>query len=138
MARLKRLLGPTSLEEPSHDSEAHANDIVDRIKEMMWYHGNFVRSELQLTSAIEEIKAFESRLDSRRLFENMQARKLAIKTRNFMNLSQILLQAILERRESREAHYREDHPNDNPQYAKRLFISKNEEVSIVYEFINKC
>ncbi|WP_245831841.1 FAD-binding protein [Oceanobacillus senegalensis] len=117
--------------------ELTANQVIDRIKDIMWYHANVVRSEKNLKAALEEIKALESDLSFANLVENKHSRKLAIKARNFIQLSNILLQAMLERRESRGAHYREDYPVQNPNFNKRLFISQKNDQSIVFQFLNK-
>jgi succinate dehydrogenase/fumarate reductase flavoprotein subunit len=117
--------------------EEQAHQMIDRIKEIMWYHGNVVRSEKHLTIALEEVKRMESNLNLGLFFEQQTTRKLAVKARNFIRLSQILLQVMLERKESRGAHYREDYPQENPEYNKRLFVSEGNDRSIQLMFRNQ-
>ncbi|OLO28095.1 succinate dehydrogenase/fumarate reductase flavoprotein subunit [Alkalihalophilus pseudofirmus] len=102
------------------------NQMINKIKEVMWYSGNVVRSEQQLMAAIKEINAIDSYIDLRQLFESTTSRKQAVQLRNFIKLSQILLKAMLERKESRGAHYREDYPHEKSEYNKRLYISEKE------------
>ncbi|ASN06148.1 FAD-binding protein [Virgibacillus necropolis] len=134
--QLQKLLDFTNSYE-SQESELTANQIVDKIKEIMWYHGNVVRSEKQLVAALEEINVLESDFQFEELIEHRHSRKLAIKVRNFIRLSQILLQAMLERKESRGAHYREDFPVESPDFNKRLFVSQNNQHSVSLEFLTK-
>ncbi|MBZ5200647.1 FAD-binding protein [Planomicrobium chinense] len=118
------------------DAEA-VNAAVDKVREIMWYAGNVVRSEQQLLAAMEEINALENGLDLASFFKQQATRKLAIKAKNFLKLSQLLLQAMLERKESRGAHYREDHPQENPEFAKRLFITETKPGTLSFEFLNQ-
>lgn len=117
--------------------EEQAHHVIDRIKEVMWYYGNVVRTENQLIQALQEIKLLESQLNARLIFQQPTTRKLAIKAKNFIRLSQILLQSMLERKESRGAHYREDYPYEDPTFKKRLFVSESQAGTIQFAFLNQ-
>lgn len=119
------------------DLDKKVHEVIDSIKEIMWYHGNVVRSEKSLVNALEEIRGMESTLDLGRFFEQQSTRKLTVKARNFLKLSQILLQSMLERKESRGAHYREDYPEEREEYNKRLFISIKDDKTLEYRFLKK-
>lgn len=119
------------------DLDKKVHEVIDSIKEIMWYHGNVVRSEDSLVNALEEIRRMESTLDLGRFFEQQSTRKLTVKARNFLKLSQILLQSMLERKESRGAHYREDYPEEREEYNKRLFISIKDDGTLGYRFLKK-
>lgn len=119
------------------DLDKKVHEVIDSIKEIMWYHGNVVRSEESLVNALEEIRRMESTLDLGRFFEQQSTRKLTVKARNFLKLSQILLQSMLERKESRGAHYREDYPEEREEFNKRLFISKKDDGTLEYRFLKK-
>ncbi|HEY9578165.1 MAG TPA: hypothetical protein VIR64_10875 [Pseudobacillus sp.] len=54
-----------------------------------------------------------------------------------MKLSQILLHSMLERKESRGAHYREDYPYEDPTFKKRLFVSESQTGTIQFTFVNQ-
>ncbi|EKN66487.1 putative aspartate oxidase [Neobacillus bataviensis LMG 21833] len=140
---VKKLFGNDAESNNSGTQNEH-NDLVNqvhkmigRIKEIMWYHGNVVRSEKQLSLALIEIKKMESKVNWRLFFEQKATRKLAVKARNFIKLSKILLRAMLERKESRGAHYREDYPYEDSKFAKRLFVSEDQDSKIQYEFLHK-
>lgn len=112
-----------------------ANEIIAQIKEIMWYEGNVIRSESGLRSGIMKIRKLASHFSFTNLMEDPYSRKLAVKARNFLKLSQLLLRSMLERKESRGAHYREDYPHENPKYNKRLFISQANH-QLLYEFVD--
>lgn len=136
---LKSVFGSASASSNGPDKSAESDkeqfyQTIENIREIMWYAGNVVRSEEQLTGALEQLEALESALDINRLFERQENRKMVIKARNFMKLSQLLLQAMLERKESRGAHYREDYPSENPAFSKRLFISETPEGMLSLKF----
>lgn len=140
---VKKLFGKDAASNHSDAPNEHndlanqANEMIGRIKEIMWYHGNVVRSEKQLSLALNEIKEMESKVNWGFFFEQKATRKLAVKARNFIKLSPILLRAMLERKESRGAHYREDYPQENPEFAKRLFVTEDRNREIQFEFLQK-
>ncbi|GAA0593531.1 fumarate reductase subunit A [Virgibacillus siamensis] len=120
-----------------HEGDLSANEIVDKIREIMWYNGNVVRSEHQLEQGIKEINEFADMLPFGNLIRNKHTRKLAFKAANTIKLSQMVLRAMLERRESRGAHYREDYPSENPSFNKRQFISQQGNQSISIDFLEE-
>lgn len=124
-------------EEHTNDQKEKVQMIIEQVKEIMWYSGNVVRSETHLLASLKKLKELEAELDCYQLFHYRSIRKLTIKAMNFLQLSQILLTAMLERRESRGAHYREDYPYESPDFNKRLFISKNNNGWVKYKFINQ-
>ncbi|WP_245183572.1 FAD-binding protein [Lentibacillus salicampi] len=132
LARLSKSMDSGS----SAENQLSANKMIDQIKEIMWYHGNVVRSGERLEEALEQISELESGFKFAELLEHKQSRKLAIKGRNFIKMARILLQSMQERKESRGAHYREDYPVEDSSYDKRLFISKLNETTS-YTFLDQ-
>ncbi|WP_132746738.1 FAD-binding protein [Scopulibacillus darangshiensis] len=100
-----------------------AGGVIERIREIMWYDANIIRTEEGLLRAIKEVETLASGFSFPQAAKTASSRKTAFKAKNFITLAQILLSAMLERKESRGAHYREDYPDLNPSYNKRLFIS---------------
>ncbi len=138
---LKSVFGSASASRNGPDKSAESDkeqlyQTIENIREIMWYAGNVVRSEEQLSEALKQLEALQSELEINRLFERQKNRKTVIKAKNFMKLSQLLLQAMLERKESRGAHYREDYPFESPAFSKRLFISETPEGRLSLEFTN--
>ncbi|WP_077325199.1 FAD-binding protein [Virgibacillus siamensis] len=117
-----------------NEGELSANAIVDKVREIMWYKGNVVRSEQQLKQGIDEIQKCANMFSFTELVQNQHTRKLAFKAANTIQLAQMVLRAMLERRESRGAHYREDYPVENPEYRKRLFLTQNDRKTVSLDF----
>lgn len=104
------------------------NEVIEAIREIMWYYGNIIRDERKLLSAIKKVDELHSSFNMALYFKKDMEPKSAFRARNFLILSKILLMAMLERRESRGAHYREDYPSEDLKYDKRLFISLKDHV----------
>jgi succinate dehydrogenase/fumarate reductase flavoprotein subunit len=99
------------------------SEIIEAIREIMWYYGNVIRDEKNLLFAVNKIDELQSSYNMGCYFKRDSEPKKAFKARNFLILSKLLLMAMLERRESRGAHYREDFPMEKENYNKRLFVS---------------
>ncbi|MFD0826466.1 FAD-binding protein [Neobacillus sp. M.A.Huq-85] len=109
------------------------HEVIEEIRELMWFKANVIRDETNLTSALKKVTELKASFDMSLHVQNENERKSAFKARNFLLLSEILLKAMLERRESRGAHYREDFPNEDENFQKRLWISlKNKEVTLEF------
>lgn len=110
------------------------HEVLDAVREIMWFNGNVIRDEKNLQTALEKIERLKSSFNMEFFINNVKERKSAFKARNFLILSSLLLKAMLERRESRGAHYREDYPAENEFYNRRLFISlRNGEMNLDFE-----
>lgn len=108
--------------------------VMDAIREIMWFHGNVIRDEKNLQDALKKIAEIKANYNMVQFINSMTERKSAFKARNFLILSELLLKAMMERKESRGAHYREDYPDENEFYNRRLFISKiNKEIKLDFE-----
>lgn len=110
------------------------NEVIEKIRVIMWFHGNIIRDENNLQTAIQEIEELKSSFDLSHYVYNATEQKSAYKARNFLILSNILLKAMMERKESRGAHYRKDYPFEDEKYNRRLFISlKNHKVKCEFQ-----
>lgn len=99
------------------------NDVIEAIREMMWFNGNIIRHEEKLLFTLKEIEKLTSSFNLSLFTETKDERKSAFKAKNYLVLSELLLKAMLERKESRGAHFREDYPFEDEAYNKRLLIS---------------
>ncbi len=119
---------------PESENSLSPSEVMDAIREIMWFNGNVIRNEKNLQSAFEKIEKLKSSFNMNLHVKNENERKSAFKARNFLILSSLLLQSMMERRESRGAHYREDFPYEDDRYNKRLFVSlKNDKVKLEFQ-----
>lgn len=105
-------------------SQLNVHEIIEKVREIMWIHGNVVRTEKGLLHALQQIAVLKEQfLTNIKTMKFSGNRKGMIRARNFLILSELLLTVMLERKESRGAHYRDDFPVENADYSKRLHIS---------------
>lgn len=97
--------------------------IMQEIREIMWRKASILRSESQLKDAADRIAELaDGYLAGDRVFDPMQAADAA-QCSHFLILSQALLAAMRNRKESRGSHYREDYPERNDsEYLKRFEV----------------
>jgi fumarate reductase (CoM/CoB) subunit A len=117
-------------------SEFSPEDAISKIKNIMWFNANVVRSESGLVKAIGEVKKIDENYNGMDYFVSSLGSKLAVKARHTIDLSRILLNVMLLRRESRGSHYRSDYPELNNQgFNKRIISFRNSQGEIEYSFI---
>ncbi|MEH7380510.1 FAD-binding protein [Bacillus sp. JJ1533] len=113
-----------------NDGSYTPRHVIDEIKNIMWYYGNVIRNEEGLTLALEKIDHLRENYSVVSFMKEPSQRKGALKAKNYLQLATILLSAMKERKESRGAHYREDYPEERPEYNKRQYISKPKRVEV--------
>lgn len=90
-----------------------AEDVYGEIREMMWDDVGIIRSEHSLNNALKNLARLNGALGT-----SAAPERWAIERANMILVADIIVRAALNRKESRGAHYRTDHPE---QSADRLF-----------------
>lgn len=110
--------------------------IISSIKEIMWLNGNVVRNESNLKNGVGAITELKERYNALNFIRMSNDARTAVKAAHFLELSDVLLNAMLLRKESRGSHYREDYPEmNNTVFNKRLVIYKCPDGEKRYDFI---
>jgi len=96
------------------------------LKITMWSNVAIVRNEKGLEEALEEIASLKERFH-RISLKSYRALVNAIRLWNRLHVSEMVARAALFRTESRGAHYRSDHPEENDrEWLKNIVISQQE------------
>ena len=111
---------------PPSVSQPPAGFICRRVRELMWQHAGILRSMDNLKSTLDEINALALLADtccSPDSCEGPDQLRSFLKAHQYVDLSRVLLIAMMERNESRGSHYREDAPDkDDAHYLHRISI----------------
>ncbi|NSW90738.1 MAG: FAD-binding protein [Firmicutes bacterium] len=111
-------------------------EVVDAIGEILWFHGNIVRSEERLLEGIKKLEDMKLNYNALKTFEYGTNLRDAVKAHHCLRFSRILLEAMLIRKESRGSHYRDDYPViNNKCFGKRIAVSKNSGNGLRFELV---
>jgi fumarate reductase (CoM/CoB) subunit A len=97
--------------------------IMGMLRETMWEKAGVVRNSEMLVEAFENIQELR---DSTRRLMALPGRQMisALEIPMALDAAEMIVRAAMMRRESRGAHYRLDHPEENPEWVKTVVISK--------------
>ena len=98
-------------------------ELLPQIRTLMFRKGNIIREEKSLLEALNQLKQWQRDFGPYPYLHDPKGWEDAVKARNFLLLGQALLTAMLNRKESRGSHYREDYPDTNPEYNKRFTLT---------------
>lgn len=104
------------LEVPVNDlttASAVDPEAVDRLRTVMWQHGGLVRDADGLRTALRELEHLAPALDG------------DVTGRNLAAVADVVLEAALQRRESRGGHYRADHPTTEPGPGRHTIVTRS-------------
>lgn len=106
-----------------NESILFPNDVISRIKKSMWIHANILRNESGLTAVIKEIQSMKKQYNAMPYLLKNESISEAVQANHFLVLSEAICLAMLNRRESRGSHYRDDYPELDASYNKRFKIT---------------
>jgi len=98
-------------------------DLMDTLRETMWEKAGIVRDSYMLVEAYEKVQGL--REDSKQAFVQ-QGKPLmaALEFTMALDAAEMIIRAAMERKESRGAHYRRDHPWEDPKWTRTIIVSK--------------
>lgn len=119
----------------------NVNEIESKIKNLrkiMWENASILRSEAGLVNSLDYLNKINMEIEANNRnikigLKSLEQLRKNIKLKNYLKLSEILLRAMLLRKESRGSHYREDFPTEDKNYRTNILINKNKN-KIDYHF----
>ncbi len=106
-----------NMDDYSYDIEA----LKRELQELMWNNAGIIRSEELLTEGLKKIKLLRNTFRQTKRCQSIEEYEY----RNMLEVSELIVKAALERKESRGAHYRSDYPNTY-ELAEHSLIKKGE------------
>jgi succinate dehydrogenase/fumarate reductase flavoprotein subunit len=100
--------------------------LKDLVRENMWKHVGVIRDSEMLVEAYQRLSEIR---DSTRSILAKPGRQLqdALELLMALDVCEYIIRAAMERRESRGAHYRLDHPEEVQEWRKNIILSKEDE-----------
>lgn len=99
----------TNINNNHYQNELDWPSLIDRIRKIMWDYVGIVRSNERLNTALAEIESIKQ-LASLPLDKHFPFTQRYIEFRNLLTVSELIVRAALERKESRGLHYNIDYP----------------------------
>lgn len=100
--------------------------LMDLVRENMWENVGVIRDSHMLVEAYERLSNIR---DSTRSILAKPGKQLlnALELIMALDVCEFIIRAAMERRESRGAHYRLDHPEEDPAWRKTIILSKKDD-----------
>ena len=96
----------------------------------MWYKAGIIRNQSALTEALAEIKQLCQNLDRVRV-SGVKDLVDAVRLRNMITVSEMVVRSALLRTESRGAHFRTDYPEENNEQGQHNVVLHKEHKEMV-------
>jgi succinate dehydrogenase/fumarate reductase flavoprotein subunit len=99
--------------------------IINLLRENLWENAGIVRDSFKLVDAYERIQ--EIRTTTRKILARPGRQMMAaLEVPMALDTAEIIVRAAMARKESRGAHYRTDHPEEDFEWLKTIVITKDE------------
>ena len=110
----------------SRDTGFTPPTLMDLVRVNMWENVGVIRDSTLLVEAYQRLN--EIRDSTRRILAKPGKQLLsALEIIMALDVCEFIIRAAMERRESRGAHYRLDHPEEDPEWRKTIILSKHDE-----------
>jgi len=108
------------------DGGATPQALLTELGEILWHHAGILRDESSLREGLAELDALRSRTTDLRVEGDRTSRafEFAVDLSFSLPIAQAMLEAALERTESRGAHYRTDYTGTDADWRKNILVSE--------------
>jgi succinate dehydrogenase/fumarate reductase flavoprotein subunit len=104
--------------------------VMNLLRENMWEKAGVIRNAEMLVEAYEALSNIRD--SSKRLLAQHGKQLLsALELQMAIDASELIIRAAMERKESRGAHYRLDHPEEREEWVKTIILSKKDDAIII-------
>jgi len=100
-------------------------ELLKSLKNVMWYQAGIIRHQSGLKEALDKIKSIRT-MAGKVQVADIKGLIRWLELDNMLLGAELIAQAALERTESRGAHYREDYPDEDPEWQANLFITNRQ------------
>ena len=106
--------------------------IVDQLRENMWENAGIVRNSETLMVAYQKVQDLR---DAALRIIAQPGRQLldALEVPMALDTAELIIRGAMERRESRGAHFRTDHPNESSEWVKTIILGKKKKAIEVHK-----
>ena len=109
---------------------------MNNLREILWTEGGIIRNKPGLNRALDEIEAIRTAVFGRGFGDNPRELQRILELQFACQTAALILQAALQREESRGAHFREDYPDqDDEKWRGHLQVRLSAQGEPVWSFI---
>jgi succinate dehydrogenase/fumarate reductase flavoprotein subunit len=117
---------------------------IENLRKIMWENASILRSGAGLKNSLQIVNNLKKKIKAntkgslKNDIQSVEQLRQKIKLKNYLSLAEVLLNAMLLRKESRGSHYRQDFPSENSEYRQNLVIQKTAgQIAYSWEKLNK-
>ncbi len=111
------------IKEAGHDKQAVIDELLNRLRNLMWYYAGIVRSDSGLREADVQLARMAAELE-RFIPKNISIPILEL--RNMITVAKLIVACASRRPESRGLHYNQDHPFPDERFERDTVVSKDD------------
>ncbi|MFC1956746.1 FAD-binding protein [Chloroflexota bacterium] len=113
-----------------HTGDCRIDEMMNQLKSTMWYKAGIIRNQPALNEALTEIKRLRQNLNKVRVI-GVKDLVEAVRLRNMVTVSEMVVRSALLRTESRGAHFLTDYPKENHEQGQRNVVLHKEHERMV-------
>lgn len=106
------------------------NELLGKIKTVMWEKVGIIRDEQTLLEALKEIRALQQEARGMVAAEKGQV-QACLEIEDMLQVAEVIILSAIERKESRGAHFRSDYPKMDKDWEKNIRVRKGADGELI-------